>query len=294
MTPEEGFWRFAHGEFDVAEYSFSTFLAMRSRGDMPFVGLPVFPSRMFRHGAIYVRRDAGIESPGDLVGRRVGVPEYAMTAALIARAVLHHDYGVAPRAIRWVQGGLEQPGRREKLRLEIPPDIELTSLEPTETLQDALAAGQLDGIISARPPTMLRRDPARLRRLFEDCRALELDWYRRTAIWPIMHLVCIRRELYERHPWVAVSMVRGFTEAKDWALEQLRESAANAYALAWQGAYAEEERAVLGADPWPYGVEPNRSTLTAMARFSHEQGLATRVLTPEEMFPESTLDLAKV
>lgn len=295
MPVEEVFHRaYFHAEFDIAEIGFSPYLIARSRDLTPYVAIPVFLSRMFRHSAIYIRTDRGIAAPADLRGKRVGVPEYQMSAAMWARGIMQDDYGVRPEDMQWVQGGLERPGRRDKFPLNLPPGFPLRAAPEDRTLSDMLAAGEIDALFSARAPSCLERGGALVGRLFRDFRAAEQDYFRRTRIFPIMHAVGIRRELVERHPWLPASVYKAFAEAKRIALADLREVAALKIILPWLPCELAATEDVMGADYWPYGVETNRRALETMARYSFEQGLAVRNLAVDEMFAASTLDQVRV
>ena len=285
---EEIFWRMTrHHEFDAAEMSFSSYLLRHSRGDDAVVAIPVFTSRMFRHSNVFVNVAAGIERPEDLRGKRIGVPEYQMTAAVWIRGFLEDDYGVRPSDARWFQGGLFQPGRIEKLAVDIP-GVEITPIGAGQTLSAMLAEGELDAVIGARAPSSF--DGVRVRRLFPDFKAVEMDYYRRTGIFPIMHTVVLRRELLERHPWAARSLYDAFRAAKDRLMAEIGSAPALIATVPWLLAEVEEARALMGEDYWPYGVEPNRATIEALARYSHAQGLAARLVPIEELFAPSTLD----
>jgi 4,5-dihydroxyphthalate decarboxylase len=289
--PEEIFWRMLmHREFHVAEMSFGSYVAARSRGDTAFVAIPVFPSRMFRHASIYVHAGAGIERPEDLKGKRVGVPEFQMTAATWLRGILQDDYGVGISDVTWVCGGLERCGRREKIPLTLPPEIRLERLPDDATLAPLLAAGTIDALISAQAPSpFLRREPT-VRRLFADPRAAEEEYYQRTRIFPIMHTVVIRGDVYEAHPWVAGSLTQAFAEAKARCREDMAYTPALRYMLPWLHDDLAHVEALMGEDYWPDGVEPNRHALETFARYSHEQGIAVRRLTVEELFAPPTVD----
>lgn len=295
MPVEEVFHRaYYHAEFDVAEIGFSPYLIARSRDLTPYVAIPVFLSRMFRHSAIYIRADRGIDAPEDLRGKRVGVPEYQMSAAMWARGMLADDHGVRHDALRWVQGGLETPGRRDKFPLNLPAGFPLESAPPDRSLSQMLEAGEIDAVFSARAPSCFERGHPQVRRLYSDLRTAERDYFRRTRIFPIMHAVGIRRELVERHPWLPASVCKAFGDAKRAAEQDLREVAALKIMLPWLPSELADTRAAMGDDYWPYGVAANRHTLATMARYSFEQGLAVRQLSVEEMFAPSTLDVVAV
>ena len=288
MHPEEVFWRMTrHAEFDAAEMSLSSYILRRSRGDDALVAIPVFTSREFRHSCVWVRSDAGIESPADLKGKRMGVPEYQMTAAVWIRGFLSDDFEVAPSDLCWFSGGLYQPGREEKLPISIP-GVQLRAIDADQTLSQLLLDGELDAVMGARPP---RGFPGpRVRRLFPDFRRVEAEYFSRTGIFPIMHTVVIRRELLDREAWVARNLYDAFCESKQRAIQELSEPAELAVTLPWQIAELEATRQLMGLDYWPYGVAPNRKTLETLVRYSCEQGLAERSVPIEMLFAASTLD----
>ncbi|HEY7610537.1 MAG TPA: ABC transporter substrate-binding protein [Alphaproteobacteria bacterium] len=286
LTPalEELFIRALIGaEFDACEVSLSSYLIALSRGKTPYRALPVFLSRVFRHSAIYIRTDRGIARPEDLRGKRVGVPEYQMTAALWARGLLEDEYGVKPSEIEWRNGGLEQAGRTEKLALELPREVKLTPLGPGETLSALLAGGKLDALVSPRMPSCFGKAP-NVARLFPDYRAAERAYYKKTGLFPIMHVLVVREELLRKHPWLASSLFTAFRQAKDIAIRELEEIGAYNVTVPWLAAELAEIRAVLGEDYWPYGLAKNRRSLEAALRYSHAQGLSARPLTIEEAF----------
>jgi 4,5-dihydroxyphthalate decarboxylase len=278
----------------VAELSGSSYIIARSRGIDDYIAVPVFLSRMFRHSAIYVRRDAGIERPEDLRGREVGVPVYAMTAALWARGMLEDDYGVAPSDITWLTGGLEQPGRYGKFPLNLPADIKVRAIPTDRALSDMLARGEIGALISARAPSCFQNGTPGIRRLFPDYRAAEVEWYRKTGLFPIMHILGIRRALAERHPWLPASVLKAFTEAKRLCIEELQDVTAVRTTVPWLVPELEETRALMGDDFWRYGFKNNLKELEVMTRWSLRQGLAAREIKPEELFYASTLESARV
>ena len=294
MPVEELFERaFFHGEFEVAEIGFSPFLIALSRGPTPYVALPVFLSRMFRHSAVYIRSDRGIEGPADLRGKRIGVPEYQMSAVMWFRGYLQDEFGIAAKDINWVQAGLENPGRRDKFPLNLPEGFPLTSVNDA-SLSTMLAEGKLDGVMSARRPSCFVNGHPQIRRLFPDYRTVERDYFRRTGIFPIMHALGIRRDLYENNRWLAASLSKAFLQAKRLADTELAETTALKIGLPWVTAEYEATIDAMGADFWSYGVEANRKTLSTMARYSYEQGLAVRLLSVEEMFAQGNLNETKV
>ena len=291
---ETSYRTFTNAEFDVAEVSLSSFVLARSRGEIPYIGLPVFTSRMFRHSAVYVRADAGIENPEDLKGREVGVPVYAMTAALWVRGMLAEEYGVMPSDILWRTGGLEQPGRYGAFALDPPPEIEIRPLPAGRNLSAMLETGDLAALVSARAPSCFRGGGGAVRRLFPDYRAAEEAWYRKTGLYPIMHLVAMRESLAEAHPWLPASLYKAFRAAKNMAVAALDDATAPHVSVPWIAAEVERTRALLGRDIWPYGFRDNLDELRAVLRYSHAQGLAAREMDPAELFHPSTRESARV
>jgi 4,5-dihydroxyphthalate decarboxylase len=285
---------FLHREFDVAEIGFSPYLIALSRGIASYCAIPAFLSRMFRHSAIYIRTDRGIDGPADLRKKRVGVPEYQMSAAMWVRGFLSEEFAVAASDIGWVQGGLETSGRRDKFPLNLPAGFPLTSAVQGKSLSQLLAQGELDAVISARQPSCFIAGHPMIRRLFPDYRAVEQAYYRRTGIFPIMHAVGIRRDVLDKHPWLAASVYKAFVQAKRLADADFAELTALKIGLPWLRAEFDATRDIMGNDFWPYGVEANRRTLERMARYSHEQGLAVREISVEEMFAPSTLHEIRV
>jgi len=274
-------------EFDVSEFSCSTYTVFRGRGE-PVIAIPVFPSRVFRHSAIYVNTGAGIQAPADLRGKRVGVPKYHMTAAVWARGILEDDYGVAPKDLLWYEGG--EGARVKEVEIRLPPAIRVQSVPADRDLGEMLDAGELDALVGARRPAPFAAGSPRIRRLFPDFREVERAYYRRTGIFPIMHTVVIREELARENPWLPGSLYQAFVEAKRIAYQRLAETGVLVYALPWLMAEAEETHALMGNDPFPYGVEKSRKTLETLAGYTFNQGLAPRWLKVEEMFPEPLLD----
>ncbi len=284
LQPAEIFWRMLQfKEFDVSEMSLSNFTTLVSSGAAPFVAIPVFPSRVFRHGYFFINTTKGIEKPSDLKGKRGGVPEYSMTAAVYMRGLLEHDYGVKPSDIGWVQGRADRLGHR------LPPEVRLTQAPAGAELGDMLERGEIDVLMTANNPLSFRRGAAKVRRLFPNYRELEQDYYRRTKIYPIMHTVVIRRDIYERDPWVALSLYKAFCRAKDYAFHLLLETGSPKASFAWLQPMIEEEQAIIGRDWYPYGIEQNRPTIEALLQYAHEQGLTERRIRIEELFAPSTL-----
>jgi 4,5-dihydroxyphthalate decarboxylase len=294
MPVEECFERaYFHGEFEVAEIGFSPFLIALSRGPTPYVALPVFLSRTFRHSAVYTRSDRGIEGPADLRGKRIGVPEYQMSAVMWFRGYLQDEFDIAAKDINWVQAGLENPGRRDKFPLNLPAGFPLSSRNDA-SLSALLAAGELDAVMSARRPSCFIDGHPKVRRLFPDYRTAERDYYRRTGIFPIMHALGIRRDVYDNNRWLPASLFKAFLQAKRIADADLAETTALKIGLPWITAEYEATAEVMGADFWSYGVEANRKTLSTMARYSYEQGLAVRLVDVDEMFAQGNLSETRV
>ncbi len=280
-------------EFDLTEMSFSSYMMMVDRGDPPYVAIPVFLSRMWRHSAIYIRTDRGIDRPEDLKGREIGVPEYQVTAALAARGLLSDEFGVKASDATWRTGGIEDPGRPEKIALDLPPEIVCRPIPADRSLSGMMAGGELDAMVSPLPPSaFLRRSPV-VGRLFPDYRAREKDYYRRTGVHPIMHVAALRRSLVQDHRWLANNVYEAFEKAKALALPRLRNFGAVKATVPWLAAEVEETVALMGEDYWPYGVEANRVSIETMARYAHEQGLTRRRLAIEDLFVPETLEQSK-
>ena len=295
LPVEETFFRMLrHHEFDVAEMSLSSYVVSLFSDPRPFIAIPVFPSRFFRHSSIYVNAASGIKTPKDLIGRRVGNPEYQMTAPVWIRGILAEHHGVPVKSVTYFAGGLEQPGRPEKLALDLPPGIRLERIGAGQTLSAMLASGEIDALYTARMPSSFVNGDGRVKRLFENYVEVEKQYFRETGIFPIMHTVAIRREVYEANPWIAQSLFKAFCAAQQETYSDLYQTAALKTMLPWLIAHVEEARRELGADFWPYGFEPNRKTLTTFLRYSHEQGLSQRLLQPEELFAGETLESFRI
>ncbi|MGA8033698.1 MAG: ABC transporter substrate-binding protein [Casimicrobiaceae bacterium] len=292
---EETFFRMLRSrEFDVAEMSLSSYAVAASRENCPFVAIPVFPSRFFRQSCIFVSAKGGIREPKDLVGKRIGVPEFQMTAPVWIRGILQDEYGVDPASVEYWTGGEEEPGRDEKIRLDLPPSIRVRRIGPTQTLAQMLADGEIDAMHTARIPSTFTTRPGTVRRLFEDYPAVERAYWQRTRIFPIMHTVVIRRDVYEANRWSAQSLVKAFAAAKARVYENLYTTSALTTMLPWQIAEVEQVRREMGDDWWPYGFAENRHVLETFLRYHHEQGLSKRRLTPEELFAPETLEQFRI
>lgn len=292
---EETFFRMArHREFDLAEMSLSSYTVSLSRPERPFIAIPVFPSRMFRHGFIYVAAESGVREPKDLAGKRIGTPEYQLTAPVWIRGILQDEYGLDPASPTYFTGGLFEPGRIEKIALDLPAKFKLRTIDPAKTLSAMIAAGELDAIEAPHPPSTFYTAPERVKRLFENYVEVERAYFRKTRIFPIMHTVAIRREIYEANRWIAQSLLKAFVAAQRKVYDALRHQEAYATMLPWQAAYVEEAERELGPDWWAYGLEPNRHVLETFLRYHHEQGLSPRRLEPEELFAPETFESFKV
>ena len=291
---EETFFRMMRfQEFDASEMSLSSYVASLGRAEPPFIAIPAFPSRFFRHSCIFVSAKSGIKRPEDLKGKRIGVPEYQMTAPVWIRGILSDEHGVKVTDVQHLSGGEEEPGRDEKLKLDLPSSINLKPIPPNATLSGMLAAGELDALVTARAPSTFTTTDA-VKRLFPDYVEKEQAYFARTKIFPIMHTVVIRRDVYAKNPWVAQSLYKTFVAAKKIAADMYNQTAALTSMLPWSVAAADEARAEMGEDWWPYGLGPNRHVLETFLRYHHEQGLSKRLFKPEELFARETLETFKV
>lgn len=280
---EEIFYRFTRfREWEASEMSFGKVVALLSQPAPDVVAIPVFPSRVFRHSAIYTSK---LGTPKELEGKRVGIPEWAQTAGIYVRGLLQHEYGVDLARIDWVQAGVREPGRVEKVALRLPPGVRITPAAD-KTLAGMLASGELDAVISARDPGGSR--------LFADYAALELEYFKKTRIFPIMHVIVLRREVYERDRWIAMNLFSAFEQAKRAAQARITEIGLSHVPMPWLAEHARRWREIAGEDLWPYGIGANRPTLEAFLQYAHEQGVALRRLRVEELFAPETLERAKI
>jgi 4,5-dihydroxyphthalate decarboxylase len=283
---EEVFFRFIKNrEWDVSEMSCGKFIGYASQGNSPFIGIPVFPSRVFRQSAFYVRTDRGIKSPKDLEGKRVGIPEWAQTAGIYARGYLAEYAGVDLSKISWVQAGTNEPGREEKVAFTLPSGIRYEQRRDS-SITAMLLSGEIDAAIAAHEPDAVRLAQGKIVRLFPDFRREEARYHAETGIFPIMHLMAIRRTVFERYPWVARNLVKAFEEAKRRSLGRLNDLTISRIPVPWAASVLSEWGDAFGEDPFPYGLESNRKTLEAFCRFAHAQGITTRLMTPDELFPQ--------
>lgn len=295
LEPEEAFHRaFKFQEFDVTEISLSSTILSTVRGDCPYIGVPAFVSRVFRHSGIYIRTDRGIKTPMDLKGKKIGLPEYQITANVWIRGILQDEYGLKPSDVLWRRGGIEEAGRGERSPIKLPADIDLQQIPDDKTLSEMLSTGELDGMISARAPSCYNRRDPHVGRLFPDFRKAEQDYFKKTGIFPPMHMIGIRKSLVEQHPWLPVNVYKAFLKAKEVAMYQVT-SIGHLYAtLPWSIADYEETVEVMGPDYWSYGLEKNYKDIDTLMRYSFEQGLSSRKLKPEDIFHPAALELSKI
>ena len=294
LDPEEIFFRaFRHADFDICELSLSSYSVKTAAGTSAYIAVPVFPSRAFRHTAVYVRTDR-IKKPADLKGRRIGVPEYQLTANIWVRLFLEEDYGIRPSDITWVRGGYEHPGRIEKISLNMPANVVVENARAGVTISDLLANGELDAVMGPRAPSCFERGHPDVGYLFADPQQAATDWYRRTRIFPIMHTLGIRRALAERHPWLPVAAYKAFDRSKAIAVAKLADTSATKVTLPFVEEQLRSARLLMGEDFWAYGLEPNREVLRRFLERHHAEGLSSRLLTPEELFHPASLDLHKI
>jgi 4,5-dihydroxyphthalate decarboxylase len=285
FSVEETFFRFArHREWDISEFSLGKYCSLRASGDDSITAIPVFPSRSFRHSAIFVRADGPVDDPAALAGGRIGIPEWTQTATVYVRGLLQHNHGIDLKAVRWFQGGTNEPGRIEGIDLAPPPGFSITPV-PDRSLNDMLLAGELDAVIAAHPPDAFKQRTGEVVRMFSDYRSVEEAYYRDTGIFPIMHTVAIRREVLDAQPWAAMNLFTAFREAKRRSLIRAIDGNAPRFPIPWSFANAERAEQTFGRDFWPYGIEPNRPTLESFLSYAHEQGVCAEHLAPEDLFP---------
>jgi 4,5-dihydroxyphthalate decarboxylase len=280
-------------EWDVSELSFAKFLAQVTRKDSDIIGLPVYASRLFRFASFYVNRKSGIKTIQDLRRKRVGVPEWAHTAAVYMRGWLMHEGGVALSEIEWVQAGTNEAGRVEKVELSLPKGVRVTSMAE-KTLSGMIASGEIDCAIIARPPNSFREKHPDVVRLFPDYEALEQRYYQQTRVYPIMHVIAMRKSLLDPQPWIARNLYNAFEESKRRSLERILDPAVSRYPIPWLTSHALRMQQMFGGDPFPYGIESNRPTLELFLRYAHEQGIAHRLASPEEIFPPGIMASVKI
>jgi 4,5-dihydroxyphthalate decarboxylase len=294
MDIHEVFSRFTFNrEWEVSELSFAKFIAQVTRKDPDIIGLPVYTSRMFRFSSFYVNKKSGIKRAQDMVGKRVGVPEWAQTAAVYTRGWLQHEAGVDLNSIDWYQGGTEQPGRIEKVELNLPKGLRLTPVAD-KSLSDMLVNGELDAIMVARAPRVFQRKHPDVARLFPNYQDMEEEYFARTKVFPIMHIVAMRRAMLVKNPWIARNLYNAFDASKNRSMERALDISVSRYPFPWLTDYTEKLQRKFGADLFPYGIEENRPTLELFLQYAHEQGIAHRHAKVEEIFPEGIMVSVKV
>ena len=288
LPVEETFFRMLrYREFDAAEMSLSSYV-ISLLDDGPFIAIPAFTSRAFRHNGIYVNAASGIAEPGDLRGRVVGLAEYQLTANVWIRGILAEHHGVPVGSVRYRTGGLHAPGRVAKVAHDPPPGVQIEPIPAGRTLADMLVTGEIDALYTPRTPRPFGQRHPGVRRLFTDPRPHEEQYYAATGIFPIMHVVVLRRDVYEARPWLAQSLYKAFEEARQAASRRMAETAASRYMLPWLYAEAERSRQLMGEDFWSYGLPGNEAALEVFLRYSFDQGLARRMLDPAELFAPET------
>lgn len=295
LSPEEIFFRaFRNTEFDICEVSMSSYVVSLARGNATYVAIPVFPSRAFRHTSIYIRKDRGIDTPADLRGRRVGIPEYQLTACVWARALLEDEYGVKPSDIEWVRGGFEEAGRKEKIALNLPDGVRLCEAPDGQSLSTMLADGEIDALIGPRMPSGFNDNGAQIGWIFPDPTAAAADYYRKTRIFPIMHMIGIRKALVEEHDWLPASVFKAFVAAKRLCAARLGDTSATKVMLPFVEEQFYRAKKLMGDDFWSYGFAENRHVLETFVRHHHKQGLSERLVCAEEMFHPATLETFRI
>lgn len=290
---EEIFFRFiSYREFDLSEISLGKYASLISSGDTSLTAIPVFPMRIARHSSIYIRRDGPVQKPADLRGRRVGIPEWAQTSTVFSRGFLVHQFGLDLASIEWIQAGVNEPGRKEKVSLKLPPGVKVTSM-PDKSLSGMLVYGEIDAALTAHPPDCFLEGHPNIRRLFEDFMEVEKQYVRETGIFPIMHTIAIRKELVDRNPWIAMNLLEAFEEAKRRSIERAL-FVGSCFPIPWGYELARRAQESMGKDYWPYGIDANRPTLDAFLQYAYEQGVCHRKLEPEELFPIQVQKRARV
>jgi 4,5-dihydroxyphthalate decarboxylase len=294
MSVEEIFWRMMkYEEFDVSELSMGAFLTAAARGRRPFIAIPVFPSRTFRHRCVFINTAAGIERPDQLRGKRMGVPEYSMTAAVWLRGLFQHEYGIRPEEISWIQAGEEHPGRKDRVDFDMPSGVRLES-KTDRTLNEMIEKGDIDAMMSPRMPSCFLNGSPRVRRLFPNYKQAEMDYFRKTGLFPIMHVIVIKRALYEKDRWLAQSLYKAFCEAKELCMKELYDTNVLRVSLPWTATEYEETRDLMTPDYWPYGLAPNRANLETLNGYLHEQGLTPQRLDLDDLFARETAEAFKI
>jgi 4,5-dihydroxyphthalate decarboxylase len=277
----------ASQEWEISEFSLATYCTFTAQGNAPMIALPIFPSRVFRHGSIYVTADSKIKSAADLKGQRIGIPQWTQTAVTYVRGWLQHDVGIPLTSIDWIQAGVNDAGRKEMAKFDLPAGFRLTSV-PDKSLNQLLLDGGIDAMITARPPDVFLDGKHGVKRLIPGYREQELKYFQKTGIFPIMHVVVMRRDAFEKNRWIARNLLEAFEKAKRACLPALYQGQISFLPTAWSDDHIEQTNRVLfpDGDPWPYGIDKNRKTLEPFLAFCHEQGVTQRKLAVEELFPK--------
>jgi 4,5-dihydroxyphthalate decarboxylase len=295
QDPEEIFFRaFRHADYDVCELSMSSYSVKMAAGTSPYIAVPIFPSRAFRHSSIYVRTDRGIDKPEDLTGKRIGVPEYQLTANVWVRLLLEEEYGVKASDIHWIRGGYEDPTRVEKIALKLPEGVVLENAPEGKTISDLLAEGVIDGVIGPRAPSCFDRGHPQVKYLFDDPQKSAAEWYERRKLFPIMHALGIRKTLAEQHPWLPGAVTKAFTHSKSIALARLSDTSATKVTLPFIEDQLRAARRLMGNDFWSYGFAENEQTIDRFLAQHFAEGLSSRRLTPAELFHPASLESFKI
>ena len=295
LIVEETFFRMLRfQEFDAAEMSLSSYVMSLFSENPPFIAIPVFPSRSFRHSSIYINRNSGIREPRELIGKRIGMPEYQLTAPVWVRGILSDEYNVPVAGAQYFTGGQEESGRSEKLKLSLPPQFHVEPIDSGKTLSQMLDVGEIDALYTPRFPSTFLHGSGNVRRLFENHSNVEREYFQKTRIFPIMHTIVIRRDVYEKNRWIAQSLYKAFRQAQQEAYHDLYESATLKYMLPWLLQHVEDTRSVMGDDYWAYGLDSNVKTLETFLRYSYEQGLSKHLLKPRELFAPESLESFKI
>lgn len=295
LEVEETFFRMLrYHEFEACEMSLSSYVLSLFSDEKPFIAIPIFTSRMFRHSGIYINSDSGITKPSDLKGKRIGNPEYQLTACVWIRGILEERYNVPADSPRYFTGGEEDPGRPEKIKVNLPSNFALHSIPDDKTLSGMLEKGELDAIYSPRAPSPFVSGSKKVKRLFPNFEEEEKKYYADTRVFPIMHTIVIRRDVYEANPWVATSLTKSFALAQRITYEDIGYPPALSTMLPWLHSHLQETKQLMGEDYWPYGLEKNKKTLDVFLRYSFQQGLAKKILKPEELFAQETLESFKI
>ncbi len=286
LPPTEIFTRMCKDlEFDLSEMSMGAHCYLLGTGDSPFVGMPAFPSKVFRHSMVYANTAAGVDKPEDLNGKRVAIREWGMTAVVWIVGILAEEYGLDVNSIDWVAA------IDPRVPIRMPEGARVRNMEPGQTISSMLDSGEVDGALIHQVPECFRAGSPRVKRIFPDYGAAEIEYYRRTGIHPIMHCVVLRKDVYERDPWALRSVYDAMCEAKDRTLERISDVGALSAMVPLLPAVLDQTREVFGQDFWPYGIEANRKTLEKLVLYAYQQGLTPRLFEVEELFGESVRDV---